>query len=108
LLDLLLLVAALRSALSAVVRRFRFGFSPATARQALAANIPNRSIRLDPWPFVPEGCVERNHVERLIGKLKQFRRVGTRDERQEETFRGIIHFALGFIRLRAAVKVSRA
>lgn len=40
LLDLLLLVAALRSSLSAIVRRFRFGFSHETARQAVAANLP--------------------------------------------------------------------
>lgn len=40
LLDLLLLVAALRSTLSAVARRFRFGFCHETARQALAANLP--------------------------------------------------------------------
>jgi hypothetical protein len=39
LLNLLLLVAALRSSLSAIVRRFRFGFSHETARQALAANL---------------------------------------------------------------------
>jgi hypothetical protein len=42
LLGLLLLVAALRSSLSAVVRRFRFGFSHETARQALAANLPTQ------------------------------------------------------------------
>jgi hypothetical protein len=41
LLDLLLLVAALRSSLSAVVRRFRFGFSHETARKAVAANLPD-------------------------------------------------------------------
>jgi hypothetical protein len=40
LLDLLLLVAVLRSSLSAVVRRFRFGFSHETARQAVRANLP--------------------------------------------------------------------
>src|SRR5690349_5997282 len=40
-LDLLLLVAALRSSLSAVVRRFRWGFSHETARQAVAANLPD-------------------------------------------------------------------
>lgn len=40
LLELLLLVAALRSSLSAVVRRFRFGFSHETARQAVNANLP--------------------------------------------------------------------
>jgi hypothetical protein len=40
LLDLLLLVAALRSSLSAVARRFGFGFSHETARQAVNANLP--------------------------------------------------------------------
>src|SRR5262245_5721162 len=40
LIDLLLLVAALRSSLSAVARRFRFGFSHETARKAVAANLP--------------------------------------------------------------------
>jgi hypothetical protein len=42
LLALLLLVAALRSSLSAVVRRFGFGFSHETARQAVAANQPGQ------------------------------------------------------------------
>jgi hypothetical protein len=41
LLDLLLLVASLRSSLSAVVRRFRFPFSHESARQAVAANLPD-------------------------------------------------------------------
>jgi Transposase DDE domain len=40
LLALLLLAAALRSSLSAVCRRFRFGFSHEAARQAVAANLP--------------------------------------------------------------------
>lgn len=39
--SVLLLVAALRSSLSAVVRRFRFGFSHETARQAVHANLPD-------------------------------------------------------------------
>src|SRR5438105_1699563 len=41
LLGLLLLVAALRSSLSAVARRFRFGFSHETARKAVQANLPD-------------------------------------------------------------------
>ena len=40
LLDLLLLTASLASSLTAVVRRFRFGFSHETARKAVAANLP--------------------------------------------------------------------
>jgi hypothetical protein len=41
LLDLLLLVATLGSSLAAVVRRFGFGFSHETARQAVYANLPD-------------------------------------------------------------------
>jgi hypothetical protein len=42
LLHLLLLVAALRASLSAIARRFRFGFSHETARQAVTANLPGQ------------------------------------------------------------------
>lgn len=41
LLGLLLMVAARRSSLSAVVRRFRLGFSHETARKAVHANLPD-------------------------------------------------------------------
>jgi hypothetical protein len=40
LLDLLLLAAAVASSLSAVAKRFRFGFSHETARKAVTANLP--------------------------------------------------------------------
>ena len=69
-------------------------------------NIPNRCNRTDPWPFVADGYVERNRVERLFGKLKQFRRVATRYEKLKETFLGLIHLALGFIRLRSRPNVN--
>jgi hypothetical protein len=48
LIDLLLLVAALGSSLSAIVRRFRFGFSHETARQAVAANLARTALLTDP------------------------------------------------------------
>ena|SRR5579872_1022303 len=47
LLDLLLLVAALRSSLSAVVRRFAWGFSHETARKALRAHLADRDRLTD-------------------------------------------------------------
>ena len=47
LLDVLLLAASLVSSLSAVVKRFFFGFSHETARQALAANLPERAALTD-------------------------------------------------------------
>jgi transposase len=62
--------------------------------------IPNKSNRVEPWPFDPTAYRERNKVERLFAKLKQFRRVATRYEKLRVTFLGVLHLALGFIRLR--------
>jgi transposase len=62
--------------------------------------IPNKKNRVDPWPFEPGPYRERNRAERLFGKLKQFRRAATRYEKLRATFLGVIHLALGFIRLR--------
>jgi len=39
-------------------------------------------------------------IERLFGKLKEFRRVATRYEKLKQTFLAIIQLALGFIRLK--------
>jgi hypothetical protein len=64
LLGVLLLVAALRSSLSAVVRRFRFGFSHETARQAVAANLPGRDTL---------ATALRDGLHRLTGALKRRR-----------------------------------
>lgn len=50
-LDLLLLAAALLSSLSAVVRRFRLGFSHETARKAVDANLPD-------LPALTEGLLD--------------------------------------------------
>ena len=71
-------------------------------------NLPNKRNRIDPWPFFPEDYVERNRVERLFAKLKQFRRIATRYEKLKETFLGLAHLALGFIRLRSSVNVNTA
>src|SRR5918997_1083465 len=65
----------------------------------------------DPPPPEPLDRVayrERNRVERLFAKLKEFRRVATRYEKLKQTFLGMIHLALGFIRLRAKTNVNRA
>jgi transposase len=71
-------------------------------------NIPNRRNRIDPWPHDEEGYTERNRVERLFSKAKQFRRVATRYEKLKVTFLGIIHLALGFIRLKRRSSVNTA
>jgi transposase len=71
-------------------------------------NIPNKQNRVDRWPFLADGYRERNKAERLIGKLKQFRRVATRYDKLRDVFLGVVHLALGFIRLRRKVNVNTA
>jgi transposase len=68
--------------------------------------IPNKANRVDPWPFDAAAYRERNMVERLFAKLKQFRRVATRYEKLKATFLGLVHLALGFIRLRKSTIVN--
>jgi len=73
-----------------------------TARDVFA-NIPNRKNRVNPWAFDPVGYRERNRVERLFGKIKQFRRVATRYEKLKLTFIGLIYLALAFIKVKSKV-----
>jgi len=50
-------------------------------------NIPLKSNRdPDRWAWYEEGYRERNRVERLFGKAKQFRRVATRYEKKAANF----------------------
>jgi transposase len=59
--------------------------------------IPNRVNRTEPWPFDPEAYKERNCVERLIFKLKQFRRIATRYEKLAMTFMALIQLVSAFV-----------
>lgn len=65
-------------------------------------NIPLKSNR-DPerWAWDPEGYKERNRVERLFGKVQQFRRIAARYEKLKVTYLGLLHLTFGFIRLRS-------
>jgi transposase len=88
------------------------GFDGDEQRQAcidedVFPNIPNRSNRKDPWPHNPEGYKDRNRIERLIGKLKHFRRVATRYDKLKTTFLGMIHLALGVIRFRHTINTKK-
>jgi transposase len=69
--------------------------------------IPAKSNRLDPQPHDVAAYRERNRVERLIGKLKEFRRLATRFDKRRANFLGWLHLILGFIRLRAKTNVNR-
>jgi len=70
-------------------------------------NIPLKANR-DPerWAFDAEGYRERNRVERLFAKVKQFRRVATRYEKLKGTYLGLLHLVLGFISLRRRTNVN--
>lgn len=88
-------------------------FDGAAQRRACAAIgaeavIPAKSNRVDPEPLDAAAYRERNRVERLFAKLKEFRRVATRYEKLKQTLLGMIHLALGFIRLRATINVNTA
>ena len=78
------------------------------SRLGAEAVIPVKSNRVGPEPLDKVAYRERNRVERLFAKLKEFRRVATRYEKLKQTFLGMIHLALGFIRLRARVNVNKA
>ena len=70
--------------------------------------IPFKANRTAPGRLNKKAYRERNRIERLLGKLKEFRRVATRYEKLKRTFLGIIHLALGFIRLKRLLIVNRA
>jgi transposase len=66
----------------------------------VAAAIPGRSNRSVPVEYDADLYRERNKVERLIGKLKQFRRVATRYEKLDITFLAMLHLAAAFVMIR--------
>jgi transposase len=68
--------------------------------QDIRPNIPTRKNREGRWAWDAVGYRERNRVERLFGKAKQFRRFATRYEKLKATFLGVVHLTLGFVRLR--------
>jgi len=70
--------------------------------------IPAKSNRVDPEPLDMAAYRERNRIERLFGKLKEFRRVATRYDKRKRMFLGWLHLVLGFICLRHKSNVNRA
>jgi transposase len=70
--------------------------------------IPPRSNRVEPEEYDAVAYRQRNRVERLFAKLKEFRRIATRYDKHKRMFRGWLHLVLGFIRLRSRTNVNRA
>ena len=82
-------------------------FSGDPQRQAcldrdLAPQVPNKSNAVDPWPYDKKAYKERNKVERLIGKTKQYRRIATRYEKLVRTFKGFLCLAFAIIAMKAS------
>jgi transposase len=66
----------------------------------IAPCIPTRANRTEPIEHDRAMYRQRNRVERLVGKLKQFRRVATRYEKLGATFLALVHVAAAFIMVR--------
>ena len=62
--------------------------------------IPPKADRLDIIVYDQEGYKQRNQVERLFNKIKQFRRVATRYEKLKANFLAFVTLALIVIMLR--------
>lgn len=83
------------------------GYDSAAARQAIAERgstplIPHRKNKHGSYPeraagFDKKQYKRRNVVERLIGRIKEYRRIATRYDKLADSFRAFI--LLGFIRI---------
>jgi transposase len=62
--------------------------------------IPPKANRLEIIVYDKEQYKQRNKVERLFNKMKQFRRIATRYEKLKATFLGFVTLALIVIMLR--------
>lgn len=70
------------------------------AEKGIEAVIPSLKCRKEEIPHDKAKYRERNRVERLFGKLKQFRRIATRYEKLGKTFLAFIHLTAAFIMIR--------
>jgi transposase len=78
------------------------GYDSAEIRDAIVNEgmvpvIPSRSNALEPLPLDKKEYRERNRVERLVSKLKQFRRIATRYEKLAITYLAMIHITSALI-----------
>lgn len=69
-------------------------------KDGIKAVIPSKSNRLKPIPHDKKLYRRRNCVERLVGKLKQFRAVATRYDKLGCTFMAFVHLVAAFVMAR--------
>jgi transposase len=68
-------------------------FLDAVEASGAEAIIPARRCSTRPRAFDPHLYKRRNLIERAINKLKQFRRIATRYDRNPDNFRAFLHLA---------------
>lgn len=69
------------------------------AAAGAVAVIPSRRTNRHQRAFDANLYADRNKVERLIGRMKQFRRVATRYDKTATSFRAFVHVAACFVLL---------
>ena len=69
-------------------------------RQNIQPVIPNKVNRKQPHPFDKERYKDRNTIERMFGRLKDFRRIATRYDRLAVHFKAFIHLACAMLWMR--------
>ncbi len=67
--------------------------------EGVMPQIPNHPNRVEPWDLSAPAYRERNAVERLVGRPKQYRRVATRYDKLGATFLAFVRLALTVIRV---------
>ncbi len=72
-------------------------FVQAITETGAVAVIPSRKNRNEPRDYDRELYKERNLVERLFQKLKQFRRIATRYERLARNYQAMLYLAASLI-----------
>lgn len=78
------------------------GYDALELRQRLAFRgtasvIPSHPTRKHPWPIDWEAYKDRNLVERMFGRLKDFRRIATRYDKLARNFASAVALAATII-----------
>lgn len=71
--------------------------------EGFAAHIPSKTNAIETWPHDPEAYKQRNRIERLFNKMKQFRAIATRYDKLANVFLCSVKIVLCFIKVRGIV-----
>lgn len=72
----------------------------------VVVQIPSKAGAAEPWPLDRAAYRQRNRIERLVNKLKQFRAVATRYDKLKASFLATIKVVLAVIKLRSIVNTT--